>query len=132
MANTFYDKGKEKILSTIDLLADDMRLVLVDGADYTPNFSTDEFLSDIAAGGRVATSPALTSKTVTAGAFDAADTSFTSVSGDQSEYLVLYQHTGTDSTAALILLWDTATGLPITPDGNNINTTFNASGLFSI
>ena len=34
--------------------------------------------------------------------------------------LILYQHTGTDATARLIAYIDTATGLPVTPNGGDI------------
>jgi len=95
-------------------------VVLVDGADYTPNLATDQFLSSIPAGARVAVSGALQNKSVTDGVFDADDIVIGSVSGDQFEYLVLYKHTGNDSTARLILLIDSATGLPCTPNGSDI------------
>jgi len=121
MANSLYTKGKQALIAAdIDLDLDDIRVVLVDGADYTPVLATHQFLSDIPAIGRVAVSGALQTKTVTDGVFDAADIVLAAVTGDQFEYLVLYKHTGVDTTARLLLLIDTATGLPCTPNGSDI------------
>jgi len=121
MANLLYTKAKQGLIDgSIDLDTDDIRAVLVDSADYTPNLATDDNLDDIPAAARVAVSGALASKTVTDGVFDAADKDISSVSGDTFEYIVLYKHTGTESTSRLILLIDSATGLPCTPDGSDI------------
>jgi hypothetical protein len=121
MANSLYTKAKEGLINgSIDLDSDDIRVVLVDGADYTPNLSTHEFLSDIPSAARVAVSGALLNKSVTDGVFDADDIIIESVTGDQFEYLVLYKHTGNDATARLIMLIDSATGLPCTPNGSDI------------
>lgn len=133
MANALYDKYKKLALDAdLDLLVDNIKVVLVDGADYTPNLNTDDFLDDIAVGGRVATSSNLTTKTTTDGTFDADDVTFTGVSGDQSELLVIYKDTGTAATSPLIALIDTATGLPVTPNSGDITITWNASGIFDI
>ena len=50
--------------------------------------------------------------------------SFTSVTGASIEAIVLYKDTGTDSTSPLIAFIDTATGLPITPNGGDIIVTW--------
>jgi hypothetical protein len=121
MSNSLYTKAKQGLISgLIDLDTDDIRALLVDGADYTPNLASHEFLSSIPAGARVAVSGALQNKSVTDGVFDADDIVIAAVSGDQFEYVVLYKHTGSDATARLIYLIDTATGLPCTPNGSDI------------
>lgn len=120
MANALYTKAKQHLIDgTIDLDTNDIRAILVDGADYTPVLATHETLADIPAAARVAVSGALQSKSVVDGVFDAADIVISAVSGDQFEYIVLYQHTGAE-TALLILLIDTATGLPCTPNNADI------------
>jgi hypothetical protein len=125
MANALYDKGREKFLTgAISWSSDNIKVVLVDAADYTVNLSTHEFLSDVASGGRVATSGNLASKTTTAGVADAADVTFTAVTGDQSEALVIYKDTGSAATSPLIAYIDTATGLPVTPNGADITVTW--------
>lgn len=121
MANALYDKGREKFLTgAISWSSDDIKVVLVDAADYTVSISTHEFLSDITSGGRVATSGNLSSKTTTAGVADAADVTFSAVTGDVSEALVIYKDTGSAATSPLIAYIDTATGLPVTPNGGDI------------
>ncbi len=120
MANALYDKGRQKFLEgSIDWLNDTIKVILVDAADYT--FSqTHEFLSDVLAAARVATSGALTGKTSGSGIADAADVTFSAVSGDPSEALILYKDTGVEATSPLIAYIDSATGLPVTPNGGDI------------
>jgi len=121
MADFIYDLAREAFLEGgINMATANIKAVLVDGADYTPSASTDDFLADIAAGGRVATSGNLASKTTTLGVFDAADVTFSTVTGDQSEYIVLYVDTADAATSILICKIDTYTGLPVTPNGGNI------------
>lgn len=127
MANALYDHGREGFLDgSIDWDTDDIRCILIDTDDYTVNLTTHDNLDDIAAGARVAVSGALSSKTVAAGVADAADVTFSTVTGDQSEALVIYKHTGTESTSRLIAYIDTATGLPVTPGGGDIIVQFDS------
>ena len=121
MANELYAKGKQGLIDgSIDLDTDTIKAVLADGADYTPNMSTDDNLDDIPEAARVAISGALANKSVTDGVFDADDVVVPSVSGDQFEYAILFKDTGTPSTSRLILLMDTGSGLPCTPNGGDI------------
>ena len=133
MANGIYDAAKEQILQgSIDLINDDIRVILIDAADYTVNLATDDFLDDVAVAARVATSGALTTKSVTDGDFDADDVTLASVTGDQSEALLIYKHTGVESTSNLLFYIDTGvTGLPITPNGDDITIQWNASGIIA-
>jgi hypothetical protein len=64
---------------------------------------------------------ALASKTFNAGVFDAADLTFTAVSGASAEALLIFNDTGTPSTSNLIAYIDSATGLPVTPNSGDIN-----------
>ncbi len=135
MANALYTKYREKALQgQINWLTDNIKVVLVDSADYTVNTATHEFLSDIPSAGRVATSANLTGKTATGGVADANDVTFPSVTGDVSESLVIYKDTGTDTTSPLIAYIDTATGLAVTPNGGDITVIWpNDSGrIFSL
>ena len=67
------------------------------------------------------------------GVFDAADTTFSSVTGDAADYLVLWKNSGTPATSPLAVTFDSATtGLPVTPNGGNIVVTWNASGILAI
>ncbi len=143
MANSLFLAYKQEQLGdaagpghgAVDWEADDMRAILIDSADDTINVNTDQDLADIVAGARVAT-VALTGEAVTTSSntatVDAADATFTSVTGDQSEQVVIYKHTGTESTSLLVVFFDTfSSGMPVTPNGGNIDLVFNASGIFT-
>jgi hypothetical protein len=134
VANAVYPKGKKAILDgDVDFLTDTIKIVLVD-ATYTYSTAHD-FLDDIAAGDRVATSAALSSKTTTDGAFDAADVTFTSLTGNTVTSWVLFKDTGSAATSQLIAYFDTVSGggaLSFTPNGGNFTLSFGASGIFTI
>lgn len=122
MASVVYKSAKQKFLSgTLDLTSLTLKAVLIDTADYTFSAAHD-FLDDVPSGARVGTPQTLASKTVTDGVFDAADITFTSVTGDQCEALIIYEDSGSEATSDLICYIDTAaSGLPVTPNGGNIN-----------
>lgn len=122
MASVVYKSAKQKFLSgTLDLTSLTLKAVLVDTADYTFSAAHD-FLDDVPSGARVGTPQTLASKTVTDGVFDAADITFTSVTGDQCEAIIIYEDSGSEATSDLICYIDTAaSGLPVTPNGGNIN-----------
>jgi len=128
MASALYNKGKEGLLDgSINLETDTIKAALVDTGTYVVNLSTHQFLSDIS--GIVGTDQTLASKTFTNGTFDAADSTWTGVTGNSVEAIVLYKSTGVAGTSRLIGYWD---GLSVTPNGGNIIAQWNASGLFSI
>ena len=125
MANALYDLGREGFLTgDIDWDANTIKIMLIDEADDTIDLATDDNLDDRASGARVATSSALGSKTTTAGVADAADVTFSAVTGDVSESIDGFKDTGTESTSRLIFNIDTATGLPVTPNGGDITVTW--------
>jgi cephalosporin-C deacetylase-like acetyl esterase len=132
MANAIYPKAKEKFLDAlIDIPSDTIKIALIDTGTYTYN-SADEFWSS-ASSAIVGTAVTLASKTITSGVFDAADVTFTSVSGVSVEALIIYKDTGSAATSPLIMYIDVAaSGLPVTPNGNNIEVQFNASGIFAL
>jgi hypothetical protein len=122
MATALYGKGREGFgAGVFNWASDDIRAVFVDSADYTVTIGTDDNLDDVAGAGRVGVSAAsIANKTNTLGVMDADDHTINSVSGDQFEAIVLYKHTGTESTSRLIAYIDNYTGLPCTPNGGNI------------
>lgn len=135
MANGLYDAARSAFLdANIDWSADTIKVALIDAADYTRNLTTHDFWDDVGVAARVAISSALGSKTSTAGTADAADVTWSSVTGDQSEEVVCYSDTaGADSTDPLIFDMDTfASGMPVTPNGGNIVIAWNASGMFKL
>jgi phage tail sheath gpL-like len=132
MANQLYPFGRQSFLDgDIDWTANNIKVVLV---DTTYVFSTaHDFLADVAAD-VVATSANLTGKTATNGTADADDVLFTAVSGAQVGFLVIYQDTGNAATSRLIAYIDTATGLPVTPNGGDITITWDngANRIFTL
>jgi hypothetical protein len=119
-----------------DLLDDTIKEMFVDHADDTPAV-TDEDIADILSAARVpaiASCPALGTKTVGsvgAGVFDALDSVFPNLSGDQVESLIRFKDTGTEGTSLLIAIIDTATGLPLTPNGADVTVQHAAGGIFT-
>lgn len=131
MANSLYPKFKESLLQAgVNLSTGTVKVALVDTGTYTYS-ATHQYLSSLT--GVVGTAQTLGTKTFTNGVFDATDAAFTAVTGNTVEALVLYVDTGSAATSPLIAFIDTGvTGLPVTPNGGDINVTWNASGIFAL
>ena len=136
MASAIYPKGKEQLLGgNIDLDTDTIKARLVNtGTDYTYS-ALHDFGDDVTAYSGT-TDVTLTSGniTLTSGVFDCSDTlTWTSVAIDGAktvDAVVIYKDTGTPGTSALLSYNELASS--VTPDGNNIEITINASGIFAI
>ena len=134
MPNAIYPKWKEAILNGGSNVAlnGTVRATLVDLNDYTYG-AAHEFITSVPAGARVATVTLSSGKTYTNGLFDAADVTFPTVTGDQSEALIIWIDTTVEATSRLVAFFDTGvTGLPVTPNGGNIDIAWNASGIFQL
>jgi len=141
MANALYDNYKNLILGAgthafPDLNTNDIRCLLIDSATYVVNLATHQDHADVTAGGIISTA-ALASETVgviAAGVFDAADLTFSAVTGASVEAYVIYDfQSAVSATSPLIAYFDTASaGLPVTPNGGDITIAFNASGIIAI
>jgi hypothetical protein len=138
MANAVYPEYKQNLLagtSNRDLdnntATDGPFVALVDTGTYTYSAS-HEFYSSLS--GIVGTDQRITSPTVADGTLDGGDLTYTSVSGNSVEALVIYRkNSGANTTWALVIYIDTSvTGLPVTPNGGNITVTWHASGIFTI
>lgn len=135
MPNALYPKWKEALLqaSANTALTGTVKVALVDvtPGGYTYS-SAHQFYSSVSAN-VVGTPQTIGSKTYANGVFDGADVSFSAVTGNTVEALVLYIDTGTASTSPLVAYFDTGvTGLPVTPNGGNIDVTWNGSGIFAL
>lgn len=125
MANTLYDYCRQRFLEAqINWMTDTVKVILVSTSAYTPQTAVHQYLADIPVSSRIAGPVTLTAKATTGGAADAADCTFTSVSGATINAIVIYKDTGTEATSPLIAYIDTATGLPITPNGGDIIVTW--------
>lgn len=120
MANALYTLAYKAFLEgSIAFLTDNIKINLV-SSSYTPNLTTDQFLAIIPGGAIIATSTNLASKTTTGGVANAANITFTSVTGSVGTYIAMYKDTGSTATSPLILLIDTAINLPVDPNGGDI------------
>lgn len=135
MANDLYPTARAAYLAG-DLAwdTDAVKVVAVDsGYTYSVNH---EFLNDVTAGLRVATTASgLTSKTTTSGYAKAANATLASVTGDVITGLIVYQSGASEGASRLIAYYDTKAGntaISISPNGNDIVVQWNASGLFRL
>jgi hypothetical protein len=133
MANALYPLFKQALLNKEhDLDTDVIKAALIDSGAYTYSAAHASYSTDVPAGAKIAVLPAgLTLPTILSGVFDTADFAWSSVSGVQSEAIILYNDS--HPTKGLIAFYDTGmTGMPVTPNGGNINVTVNASGWFAL
>lgn len=132
MANALYPKWKEALINGAanTALSGTVKVALVDTGTYTYS-AAHEFLTSLT--GRVGTDQTLGTKTYANGVFDAANATFTAVTGATVESLVIYIDTGVAGTSRLVAYIDTGvTGLPVTPNGGDITITWDASGIFAL
>ena len=138
MANALFSPGREGfLLGEIDWDTATMKVGMVRG--YTFN-TAHKFVSDVTgAGGTLhATSPALASKTGTSGTADAADVTFSAPAANASGHSLIYFQSSAvggggdvSASAQRLIAWiDTGSGLPVVPNGADIQVVFNVSGLF--
>lgn len=103
-----FEKGADRVFKgEVDWVDHTIRGVLV-AADYTPNFVTHEFLSDIPGTSRVGDPVTLTGKTASGGRIDAGDLTFTSVPATDPDAhgLVLYKFGTVDGDSPLLYFFD--------------------------
>lgn len=133
MANALYPLWKEALIqaSSDSALTGTVKAALVDTGTYTYS-AAHQFLSSLS--GVVGTAGTIgATKSYTNGVFDGANVTYTAVSGNTAEAIVLYIDTGVAGTSRLVAYIDTGvTGLPVTPNGGDITVTWSASGIFSL
>ena len=123
MANALYDWARQGFLSGAILWdANSIKCLLVSGG-YSVNLNSTVFrASAFAAGAGIiwSSTAALSSTTVASGVADASDHTLTAVTGNSAAYLIIYADSGASATSRLIAYIDSATGLPVTPNGGDI------------
>lgn len=133
MANAIYPIYKQALLdasANVDLNDGTVKVALVDTGTYTYSAAHD-FYDDLS--GVIGTDQEIANTTVTNGTLDGDNVTFTAVSGNTVEALVIYIDTGNGATSRLVAYIDTSvTGLPVTPNGGDISISWNASGIFTI
>ena len=137
MANAIFPKYKEAILSGSANSAltgtgsTGLWVALIDTGTYTYSAS-HEFYSSLS--GIVGTDVEVSTVTLTNGLIDGNNVTFTAVTGATVEALVYYRkNAGANTTWRLVAYVDTGvTGLPVTPNGGDINLNHNASGIVQL
>ncbi len=133
MANAIYPLYKQSLIdgdANIDLNDLTVKVALVDTGTYTYS-AAHQFLTSLT--GVVGTAQTIATTTVTNGVFDGDNVTYTGVTGNSVEALVIYIDTGVAGTSRLVAYIDTSvTGLPVTPNGGDITITWNASGIFAL
>jgi hypothetical protein len=131
VANALYDKARNGFLKG-DISwksgGDTFRAYLVDiqgGTGYTVDLAADEFLDDIPADALVSYI-ALAPADPTAGVADAPDVTFLAVTGAVCEAIVIVKWVSEAADSPLIAYIDSATGLPVTPNGGDIQVVWDA------
>lgn len=149
MANFVYNIAKKGLVDgTIDLdtAGDDIRILLLQAAtDEDPDDATVQAVlaragtTELTSTGyarQALAGEATTNDTANDRAeFDATDVTFSSVSQASSETVigyVIYKFVTADSDSIPILFVDTATGIPLTPNGSDITITWDAEGILQL
>lgn len=134
MASGLYAVAEKGFLdSDIDMLTDTIKVRAVADEDYTFSGAHATMTSVTKYGASI--DATLSSKTTTAGVFDAADLApaFSEVAIDGTkdiDGLVIFKFVTNDAGSTPIGYIDLTTSL--TPNGGDVNITWNASGIFSI
>lgn len=138
MSNALYPKWKQEIMkANADAELDSAEgatgvfAALIDTGAYTYN-SAHQYYSSLS--GIIGTPQEITSKTQADGVFDGNNVVWPAVTGNSAEAIVLYRkNAGANTTWPLIAYIDTGvTGLPVTPNGGDINGNWDAAGIFSL
>lgn len=133
MANAIYPLYKQALLdaaANTDVNDLTVKVALIDTGTYAYN-AAHEFFSSVS--GVVGTPQTIANTTVVNGLFDGDNVTYTAVTGNSAEALLIYIDTGTAGTSRLVAWIDTSvTGLPVTPNGGDITITWNASGIFQL
>ena len=138
MANAIYPLFKQELLkgTSNNLLnsaegTTGVYAALIDTGTYTYS-AAHQFYSSLT--GIIGTPQEILTKTQTNGTFDGDNVTFTGVTGNSAEAIVLYRrNAGANTTWPLIAYIDTSvTGLPVTPNSGDITITWNASGIFTL
>lgn len=135
MANALFNSIKGSILDGgVNFGSATIKIDLIDTADDNPDVATDDFYDDITSAAVESTATLASVTTSSAGVLDSADPTFSAVSGDQCEEVLMWIDTGgASSTDPLVAAYDTfSSGMPVTPNSGDIEVVVNASGWFAL
>ena len=135
MPSFLYNVAKEDFINgDIDMDLDTIRVRACADEDYASPVATDSSMTPAVAY-TGSTDVALSSRTITNGVFDAANLApaFSSLAIDGSkdiDALVIYKFVTNDADSVPIAYIDLSSA--VTPNGGDINITWNASGIFTL
>lgn len=133
MANTIYPLYKQALIdgdTLVDLNDLTVKVALVDTGAYTYS-GAHQFLTSLT--GVIGTAQTIANTTVNNGLFDGDNVTYTSVTGNSAEALVIYIDSTVAATSRLVAYIDSGvTGLPVTPNGGDITITWSVSGIFAL
>lgn len=130
-----YDALREAVgKGQLNLQTADIRLLPIRKAHYTPNFATHRNLTAIPSAARGPVSGTLPNKQVLATGWPTSDKAVSTNTEytDEVDAIVLYLHTGTESTSILLYFDDEVTGLPTAPSGDSMEWSFDGTGIFRV
>lgn len=122
------DQGLQVALAALIASGSEVRAYLMETA-HVPNLATMRDVADISADS--ADFVALANVTTTDGVLDADDISFEAVAaGDEVDSIWIAVWDTDEASSPLVFYVDSfASGMPITPNGGDIDITWNASGI---
>ena len=121
--------------NVVDIDTDTMKLSLLDATDS--GTITAAYVDYAEINGVVVVSDGLAMpsvSTITDGVVTLSGAAtFLSVSGDVADYMTLWKDTASAATSTLLITWDTASsGLPVTPNGGDIISTWGSNILLTL
>jgi len=121
MANTVYAKAKQALLEgDLDLTGQSLKVLFIKKSLYTPNFLTNQYVSDVPTAAIVFRTANISNVTAQGGILDATDILEESYSGGAFDAIILYQVGSSDSSSRLIFFIDESEGLPFTATGESL------------
>lgn len=121
MANTVYAKAKQALLEgDLDLTGQSLKVLFIKKSLYTPNFLTNQYVSDVPTAAIVFKTANISNVTAQGGILDATDILEESYSGGAFDAIILYQVGSSDSSSRLIFFIDESEGLPFTATGGSL------------
>jgi len=120
VANAVYVKAKQSLLNgQINTSSSNYKVLLLDTNIYTPNMSSDQYVSDIPPSAIKAVSENLNNVTSINGVLDA-DNLDIQYDGSAFQAMVIYQVGSSNSNSRLIVYIDDSEGLPFTGSNSGL------------
>lgn len=126
MADALYNKIKVDLLQGMWGVGSHVIGVYLVTASYGFDGTAHDYLADVPSQHIVARSTLASAAVGSTGTVDGDDTVFTSVTGSIITQIVAAFDTGNIATSPLLFKIDTATGLPLTPNGGNVTIAWDA------